>query len=262
MAVLTGSFQSQAVSRKISFSAILPTDISSIDDPGIVGVTTNQPLKTLYLLHGWDGNHEEWLHNTRIAELAIKYHTAFILADGQNSFYVDQPNGDRFGQYIGEELVHQTRQLFHLSDKREDTAIGGLSMGGYGALRTAFYYGETFGSIVAFSSKLFSKRANEIYDGDSAIEKRLRSIFGSSSTSQMPEDLDLEQLAVRSKQPNLFLACGTEDELAPENRLFHQFLLDNQYEHKYFETAGGHDWIFWNAALEQSMEWLHNSLYP
>lgn len=45
------------------------------------------------------------------------------------------PNGsDNYGDFIGRELVELTRKIFPLSHKREDTFIGGLSMGGYGAI--------------------------------------------------------------------------------------------------------------------------------
>lgn len=263
MAVLTGSFQSKALSRKVSFTAVIPTAASSIYDPESVRKKNNQPLKTLYLLHGWDGNHEDWLHNTHITELAIKYQLAIILADGQNSFYVDQPNGDQYGQFIGEELVQQTRQLFHLSTKREDTIIGGLSMGGYGALRNGFYYAETFGQILAFSSKLLSKHTSEIYDGTSAIEKRLRSVIGDINPVNMPDDLDVEDLALRINQsanrPTVFLACGTEDDLLEEHREYHTFLEEHHYPHQYVEAPGGHEWSFWNTILEQSLTWLYRS---
>lgn len=37
----------------------------------------------------------------------------------------------RWGEMAGRELVAFTRQMFPLSDQREDTFIGGLSMGGF-----------------------------------------------------------------------------------------------------------------------------------
>ena len=264
MAVLSGSFQSQELFRKVSFIAIVPTSTRSIYETKIIETEKNQPLKTLYLLHGWDGNHEDWLHNTRIAELAVKYHVAIIMPDGQNSFYVNHPNGDNYGNYIGEECVQETRRLFHLSSKREDTTIGGLSMGGYGALRNGFYYSEVFGNILAFSSKLLTRSSNENLDSDHSIHQRLRTIIESSSTTAMPVEMDIEELASRvlekkDKNPNLYLSCGTEDNLIEENKGLHRFLLDNKYVHEYVEAPGKHDWDFWTLFIEQSMEWLYGN---
>lgn len=79
MAILSGSFQSRELFRKVSFTAVIPTSTRSIYEAKIENEEEGKPLKTLYLLNGWDGNHEDWLHNTRIAELAIKYHVAVIM---------------------------------------------------------------------------------------------------------------------------------------------------------------------------------------
>lgn len=75
-----------------------------------------------------------------------------VMPSGDNAFYVDQPKGhNNYGEYIGQELVRLTRKMFPLSRKREDTFIGGLSMGGYGALRNGLKYSDTFGAVIALS---------------------------------------------------------------------------------------------------------------
>ena len=45
-----------------------------------------------------------------------------------------------------------TRRTFPLSSKREDTFIGGLSMGGFGAIVNGLKHPETFGAVCALSS--------------------------------------------------------------------------------------------------------------
>ena len=53
-----------------------------------------------------------------------------------------------------------------LSHKRVDTFIGGLSMGGFGALRNGLKYSDTFGSIISLSGALhidnMPKRGNDV----------------------------------------------------------------------------------------------------
>jgi S-formylglutathione hydrolase FrmB len=96
-----------------------------------------KPLKTLYLLHGYSGSHTDWLHFSRIRELADKHGIAVIMPAGENRFYLDNEDTDeRMGEYIGKELVDFTREMFPLSKEREETFIGGLSMGGYGAIQS------------------------------------------------------------------------------------------------------------------------------
>lgn len=69
-----------------------------------------------------------------MSEYALERNLNVILPDGENSFYLNQgAAGRRYADYVGRELVAYTRKLFSLSDRREDTCIGGLSMGGFGA---------------------------------------------------------------------------------------------------------------------------------
>ena len=119
MAVLTGSFQSKELFRKVNFTAIIPTRTRSIYEPEDAEANSGQPLKTLYLLHGWDGNHEDWLQNTRIVELAIKHHVAVIMPDGQNSFYVDQTMEIILESLLGKNLFKKRVDCFSYPTKEK-----------------------------------------------------------------------------------------------------------------------------------------------
>ena len=115
--------------------------------------------KTLYLLHGLLGNYTDWVTRTRIQEWAEAKNLVVVMPSGDNSFYVDQEvkNND-FGIFIGTELIEVTRKMFHLSNRRDDTFIAGLSMGGFGALRNGLKYYSKFWIYCSFikCSKYFS----------------------------------------------------------------------------------------------------------
>ena len=103
--------------------------------------TREGPWPTLYLLHGYTGNQVDWLYRSDIEKWAMQHGYAVIMPSGGNSFYLDnETTGERYGVFIGEELVEVTRKMFPLSHKREDTVIAGLSMGGYGAIRNGLRY--------------------------------------------------------------------------------------------------------------------------
>lgn len=258
MAILTGSFQSEKLMRKMSFSAVIPTATKSLYDPEMEEeVAENEPFKTLYLLHGWDGNHEDWLQGTRIAELANQYQIAVIMPSGENSFYVDHPNGNDYGKFIGEELVTETRRMFNLSKRKEDTFIGGLSMGGYGALRNGLFYPDTFSKIIAFSSKILSRSAGDVVD--EVGRGQLQAIIGH-TFAEMPIEMDLAALAekallLKDDKPAIYLACGIEDFLANENQAYHEFLDQLQYPHEYLTAPGEHNWRFWDYWIEKALMW-------
>ena len=125
MAFVEVNFFSQALLRQTTFRAIIPCDKMYFDGR----IRQEKPFKTLYLLHGVFGDCTDWINGTRIQRWAQDRNLAVIMPSGENKFYVDhEKSTDKFSQYI-KELVLVSRNMFHLSHKREDTFIAGLSMG-------------------------------------------------------------------------------------------------------------------------------------
>ena len=261
MAVITTRYQSQALGGFVTFQTILP-----FEDFGPNPIVPNpdpyrrpEGLRTLYLLHGITGDDRDWLLGTRIARYAAEHRIAVVMPDGRNSFYVDQTPTDRWGEFIGKELVDVTRTLFPLSHRREDTFLGGLSMGGYGALRNGLKYNDTFSRIVGLSSALvFYDIPNTSDDTPIPWQKKsyYERIFG--DVHQLAEhDMDPEDLFLRCQQPvDLFLAVGTEDFLLDYNRRFRDFLLAHNASLTYHEEPGAHEWDFWDRNIARALDWL------
>jgi pimeloyl-ACP methyl ester carboxylesterase len=153
---------SVCLKRNVSLTVILPDD-------AITGVGVQPPYKTLYMLHGYSGE-----GMVLATYLSLRKHCelkgiAIVLPDGYNSFYIDHPERDEnYSRFIGEELVAITRRMFPLSHDREDTYIGGISMGGYGALRTigARMNEETLRSHAAIAEELAEQPD---FHGDPAV---------------------------------------------------------------------------------------------
>lgn len=257
MAVLSCDYYSHAKKGMVSFSAIIP-----VDTPTIENKPDNYP--TIYLLHGYSGNRHDWLLRTRIEEWAAKYGCAVIMPDGGNRFYLDNEETEELsGVFIGEELVDITRHMFPLSHKREDTTIAGLSMGGFGALRNGLKYKDTFGSIAALSSALITDEISVMEQGERnavASYGYYRYTFG--DLKKLPgSDKDPKHLAKVQKQsgvlcPRIFLACGTEDFLYPQNCDYHHYLKCIGYDHEWWVKTGTHDFDFWNKSMQAALEWL------
>lgn len=253
MTSVNAVFFSTSLMRKVAYSAIIPTNNLK-----------NKKLKTLYLLHGWNGNQYDWLHLGNIEQLAEEFKVAVVLPSGENSFYVNHPNGNQYGKFIGQELVEETRRLFPLSKKREDTWIAGLSMGGYGALRNGLFYHKTFGKVAALSSRVLTQDDNKAYDLTKNIPEHqftVRSLVSGTDFKDLPDNMDIHKLlrSIKNKQyPELFLACGTEDHLYKENKKLHSFLKAEKLSHLYYEEKGNHNWEFWNKYIVRAFEWMTN----
>jgi len=260
MAVIQTEYFSQAMRGFVSFSAVLPVDLPPTETlpPRYKG----GPWPTLYLLHGYSGARNDWLKNSPIEMLAAQYGIAVIMPDGGNRFWIDNAvTGINAGELLGRELPEVTRGMFNLSCRREDTLIGGLSMGGYGAIRNGLKYNDTFSTILAFSSAMITTcyARGEL---DEHPEMGLPAsyyfhVFG--PKEQMAgSDMDAAALAEKclgNNAPALFMACGSEDFLFSRNLELHDSLTAIGYPHEWWVEPGVHDFNFWNKAIKAGLAW-------
>lgn len=266
MALIQGQFFSKKLKRLVSYSALIPVDVPDYLLKEGEDLLAQSPFKTLYLLHGYSGNQQDWLTGSRIQDLAMRHRLAVIMPNGENSFYLDQVDREQhYGEFIGQELPEVMGRLFNLSSAREDRYIAGLSMGGFGALRNGLKYNETFSAIMALSSALITNRISTLepgYKDGIASYEYYQSTFG--PLKQLVEtdnhpDYIVSQLKKDNKQfPRIYIACGTEDFLIEDNRHFHEFLKREEVAHEYVEGPGIHDWLFWDAYIEKALDWLES----
>lgn len=255
MALIQVNYVSSALQRTVPLQVILPVDKLTPDGK----LPAEKKFKTLYLLHGYLGNYTDWVSGTRIQRWAEERDLCVVMPSGDNAFYVDRPaTGNCYGQFIGEELVEVTRRMFPLSRKREDTFIGGLSMGGFGAMRNGLKYHKTFGAIISFSGVL-----QMIENSSANLQKAdllfLEGIFGNledALTSDKNPAVLAKNLASCQPKPNIYIACGTEDYLISHSRNFRDLLKDNGFQVTYEEGPGGHEWDFWDTYIKKAIDWL------
>ena len=251
MADISLSFYSHSLARSVPLRAFIPVDAADASPTAPV-----TPLPALYLLHGLNGCERDWFQYTRVALWARQKRLAVICPAGENSFYVNRADSQEACMtFIGEELPAFTRNLFPLSRRREDTFIGGLSMGGYGALNAGFLYPETFGKVAALSAALhFWTRMN---DDQAAFVLRpayARALFGND-----PSAWDTEKLAEacgKDKAPKLFLGCGAEDDLLDMNKQLDARLTSLGIRHEFRVSSGAHTWDYWDSTIHDVLDWL------
>jgi S-formylglutathione hydrolase FrmB len=260
MANIKVEFFSNSLVRWTTFEMYIPNDFRS-DIPREHNPHYDRKCKTAFVLNGYTGWGKGW---DVIFELAEKYNFALVFPSGENSFYLDsQATAGKYQTFIGEELVEYIRKTFDLCRTKEDTFIGGLSMGGFGALHTGLAYPGTFSKIVALSSALIVHKIAGMKPGDNneiANYYYYRNCFGDLDTliesDNNPETLVRKLIQQRKNTPEIYMACGTEDFLLEDNRRFHNFLVEHNVNHEYFESSGGHEMPFWNEYYAKGFEWL------
>lgn len=262
MAFCNVEFFSQYLNRSVRCAILLPTDQGPYKE-----LQYRPLLPTLYLLHGMTGSQVGWYSMESLWNIANQYFMAIIMPNGENSFYADSPlTGAAYGRFVSQELVKFTRNTFPLSRKREETFIGGLSMGGYGAIVNGLRNPETFGYITAFSSALIKRlilRADEEEGLDYFTRIQYQNMFGLKKIQDYEgSDWDYDALAQRlaasgKVMPKIYMDCGTEDiSLYKANLDFKDLLLELGYDVTWDSRPGLHDNVFWNDSLKKAADFL------
>lgn len=223
-----------------------------------------RPVKTLILLHGFSGDCTDWLYNAPCLEYSLKYNLAIVLPTGGLNFYLDQKaTGKQYCKFIGEDLINYLRDTYGLAKTREDTFIGGLSMGGFGAFHTALTYPEKFFGLMSLSGALIIHELKDIKKNNGNMMANYEYYVDTFGDLDKVEESDAnpEVLFIRNKEkgienPKIYMACGTEDFLYHNNQIMKQFLENEKYDFKYEEGPGVHDWHFWIPYSEKGIEYL------
>lgn len=207
--------------------------------------TSERRYPVLYLLHGHDGGHRNWLDRTNLLAYTSTMDLIVVLPDAGNSWYansIGRPD-ERFEQYVAVEVPAFVDQHFRTLTYREARYVAGLSMGGFGALKLGLAYPGRFSLAGSFSG---STRA--IIDTVSAT---VRDAFGPpGSVGRAANDLiAMVGRASAAATPYLYLDCGAADRLLASNRVFVEALGMQGLAYEYHEGPGGHGWEYWDRRL-------------
>ena len=153
MALLSVDFFSDVLEVGASMNVVWPqTTEHQVGVSG--GRETSGGPPVLYLLHGRTDDHSAWVRNTSIERYAVAAGVAVVMPAVQRSFYTDEVHGDRYWTFLSEELPALVGSMFRVSQRREDTFVAGLSMGGYGAVKWALRDPDRFAAAATMSGAL------------------------------------------------------------------------------------------------------------
>ena len=245
---------SDVLGLSIQFHAIIPQKTER--QIGMAGEAGEGRHPVLWLLHGMSDDHTIWMRRTSIERYVADLGLAVIMPAVNRSYYTHMVDGLKYGTFVSEELPMLARQFFPLSAAREDNFVAGLSMGGYGAFKLALRSPEKFAAAASLSGAL--DVASFVDDPESDRRAEMRRTFG--DLSKLPESehdlLHLLESADKSALPKLYLSCGTEDFLYPQNQRFKALADKLGIPLAYDEEPNDHNWGYWDAQIQKVLEWL------
>lgn len=233
----------------------LPLNII-LPDPGRMGEVPVSQRKVLYLLHGLSDDATAWQRYSVIEVLARRYGLVVVMPSVGRSFYIDQPNGQKYFTYLTEELPTYLEKVFGLKPSREDTCIAGISMGGYGAIKAGLLRPDLYRAAASLSGVLSLSLLD--MDPDDRRKEEFALLFG--PLEKLPGSM--HDPAVWLKEgarnpaalPKLIIACGRQDDLYPLSLMFRDGCRDLGIDCIYHESEGAHEWLYWNNAIQLVLE--------
>jgi putative tributyrin esterase len=245
MACATLHFHSPALAKACSMTVIVPE--------GSVGTP---PFPVCYLLHGLSDDHTSWARRTSIERYVADLPLIVVMPDGGRGFYCDAVDGPAYERYLLDDVIGFVDRTFHTIPERQGRVVGGLSMGGYGAVKLALKYPQLFCSAVAHSAALDVRRRIERPE----VAEEMRRIFGPAPGGGPDDPYALAATMDRTLLPALRLDCGLEDGLLEENRAFHHHLAQLGIPHEYAECPGAHTWEYWDCHIQEALAFHQRAL--
>ena len=161
---------------------------------------------------------------------------------GDGSAYVKHQSRN-FEQWIVNDVPQAIIENIPEAGTNSKLCIGGLSMGGYGALRLGSKFYEKFTAISGHSSITRLEQMSQFAEEPIEGYKKQTTVH------------DVIDAIIKDKEnlPHLRFDCGTSDPLIEANRLLHAQLLGNNIAHIYQEFEGGHEWSYWQEHVKKTL---------
>jgi len=145
---------------------------------------------------------------------------------------MNQDGGTPWGDYVGRDLIKHIDGAYRTIARREARAIGGLSMGGHGALQLALNFPDVFGIVGAHSASIRSEDTAPLY-------------FGRAGGFARRDPITLAADAQMSAPPRIWLDVGDDDPWRLPLQSLHEVLQKKGWEHDWHVYDGGHDGWYW-----------------
>lgn len=184
-------------------------------------------LPVLYLLHGYGGSEHNW---TKDGGFIQNYMDNYINSKTVKPFIIVMPMGHRsFYQgktedFIINELIPYIQKTYNTKTDKNQTGIGGLSMGGYGTFYLAYKHQDKFGIALPLSG----------YYGTNIHNTDL---------------IDIHKENIQTLNFDLHVYCGNEDSYCFESTEdLAKLLKSKSIKFGYYIADGeGHTWRYWNS---------------
>lgn len=245
------------------------------------GYDGRRRFPVLFLLHGVGDNFESWTKQATgdILRTAKGLPAIVVMPEAGRGFFTNWWNGGRRGdpgweRFYIDELIPLVNKRLRVLPGRENHAVAGLSMGGFGATWLGTQIPGYFGSVASFSGFVQHQRA-EVEVGLRFVgEVEYTDIFGPKdgfyATGHNPTRLadalrhtrvyvtvgdGTADLGAGSSPAALTAGAAAEAELRAQAEEFVAAARAAGADTTYVPLPGVHDWPYWRRHLRDAIAW-------
>lgn len=265
MAYLTLDFESRYLKGNTKIGVILPDKPRNAEPEGFY--RNGEKYKVLWLLHGGSGDYSDWIRKSRIELYATEHNLAVVMPSCSNSWYLDWPyfgNGAYYEQFFFKELMPLIYGWFPVSRGREDNFIGGLAMGGRGALKYGMEHPELFAALADISGGLNRFEA-DLTGANPRGRKRTENLIGmyGSLENLQESTANIHRTAKRisdegrtGEMPRMYFSVGTNEPSKPVFLEGVLYLRDLGFDFTLEIAEGTHAWEFWDEMIQHAIRFF------
>jgi S-formylglutathione hydrolase FrmB len=199
-----------------------------LDGRDQVAVIPKEPGGTLLvLLHGSGARPRQFMSDELFTGLAEPGSPVVVMPNGGDHSYWHNRSSGKWASMVLDRVIPDAQRRFHTKGK---VAIGGISMGGYGALHIASLRPSLFCAVGGHSAALW-RRFGATAPGafDNADDFRNNNVFAAAS---------------KLKKLNVWLDVGDRDSFKDADAALARKLSANLHVY-----PGGHDSAYWNSHM-------------
>jgi S-formylglutathione hydrolase FrmB len=234
------TIESKAVGRSLAVDVVLPPS-----DDG------DRPRPMLVFLHGRGGDEDSEQVDEFFAALAELGRRAPIVAfpyGGDHSYWHNRADGE-WATYVVDEVISQVADRYDGNEDR--VAVGGISMGGFGAFDLALHYPGRFCGVGGHAPALWQTGAETAPGAfDDAEDFERNDVIGAAASNPGPF----------TSQP-VWMDAGAQDPFQPGDQAFADELqADGADATIKLDRPGGHDGDYWNSHWSEYLRFYANAL--
>lgn len=192
----------------------------------------------------------------RLAEFLL------VAPGASGSWFSDSFDGTRrWEEFLTRDLPREIGSRYRALPGKGARGITGISMGGYGAVKTALKHPDLYGAVSSLSGALIPIQWEDIPRYGWITRLTLKRVFGNRPDANSLAENDVWEIlknAPFGRPPFLsHLRAGTEDFYGLDRvaAQFGTYMNERGVPTEIVLEPGGHDWAYWRRAMIAICEW-------